>query len=111
MPRDQAQPESQSGDAPFARGVVAVIRAPAAAIALTVARGLAGTDVAGIEVTMTLDEQAFAGSSLRIFAEVMDRFLAVYASTNNFVQLVILSANTGVELRRCAPRQGVQTIL
>jgi type VI secretion system protein ImpG len=65
----------------------------------------------GIEVTMTLDEQAFAGSSLRIFAEVMDRFLAVYASTNNFVQLVILSANTGVELRRCAPRQGVQTIL
>jgi 2-keto-3-deoxy-6-phosphogluconate aldolase len=53
VPRDQAQPESQSGDAPFARGVVAVIRAPAAAIALTVARGLAGTDVAGIEVTMT----------------------------------------------------------
>jgi len=56
VPRDQAQPDSQSGDAPFARGVVAVIRAPAAAIALTVARGLAGTDVAGIEVTMTVPD-------------------------------------------------------
>lgn len=56
MHRDQDRPGPQSGDAPFPRGVVAVIRAPAAAIALTVGRGLAGTDVVGIEVTMTVPD-------------------------------------------------------
>jgi 2-dehydro-3-deoxyphosphogluconate aldolase / (4S)-4-hydroxy-2-oxoglutarate aldolase len=70
----QTRPEPQNG-APFPRGVVAVIRAPAAATALTVARGLAGTDLAGtdvpgielagIEVTMTVPDAPDVIATLR----------------------------------------------
>jgi 2-dehydro-3-deoxyphosphogluconate aldolase/(4S)-4-hydroxy-2-oxoglutarate aldolase len=63
--KDQAQTERGSCTAPFPRGGVAVIRAPAAATALTVARGLAGTAVAGIEVTMTVPDAPGVIATLR----------------------------------------------
>lgn len=65
----------------------------------------------GLEVTLTVDEQAFAGSSLSVFASVMERFFANYVSVNGFVQLVLLSNNTGTELKRCTSRQGLQPLL
>lgn len=67
--------------------------------------------VRGLEVTLTVDEQAFTGSSLSVFANVMDRFFANYVSVNSFVQLILLSKNTGTELKRCASRQGLQPLL
>nr|WP_254613777.1 type VI secretion system baseplate subunit TssF [Burkholderia lata] len=36
----------------------------------------------------------------------MDHFFAVHAPTTSFVQLVVMSANTGREIRRCTPRPG-----
>ncbi len=65
MHLDQARPEPEGGGVPFPRGVVAVIRAPAAATALTVARGLAGTSVVGIEVTMTVPDAPDVIATLR----------------------------------------------
>ncbi|HIE5946811.1 type VI secretion system baseplate subunit TssF [Burkholderia cepacia] len=62
--------------------------------------------VRGLEVTLTVDEQAFAAVSLNAFIGVMDHFFAVHAATTSFVQLVVVSANTGAEIRRCAPRPG-----
>ncbi|WP_230948141.1 type VI secretion system baseplate subunit TssF [Burkholderia territorii] len=62
--------------------------------------------VRGLEVTLTIDEQAFAAASLNTFIVVMDHFFAVHASVTSFVQLVVMSANTGREIRRCAPRPG-----
>lgn len=67
--------------------------------------------VRGIEVTLTVDEQAFAGSSLSTFASVMDRFFSSYVPEISCVQLVLISANTGVELQRCAARQGLMPIV
>ncbi|MEW6342939.1 MAG: type VI secretion system baseplate subunit TssF [Pseudomonadota bacterium] len=67
--------------------------------------------VRGLEVSLTVDEQGFVGSSLCTFASVMDRFFAAYAPAHSFVQLVLISASTGVEIRRCAPRQGVLPLL
>ncbi|MDR6496293.1 type VI secretion system protein ImpG [Paraburkholderia terricola] len=67
--------------------------------------------VRGLEITLTVDEQAFGGSSLSVFANVMDRFFANYASVNSFVQLILLSKNTGAELKRCASRQGLQPLI
>ncbi|VWB35792.1 type VI secretion system protein TssF [Burkholderia lata] len=62
--------------------------------------------VRGLEVTLTVDEQAFAAASLSTFTVVMDHFFAVHAPTTSFVQLVVMSANTGREIRRCTPRPG-----
>lgn len=62
--------------------------------------------VRGLEVTLTVDEQAFAAVSLNAFISVMDHFFTVHAPTTSFVQLVVMSANTGGEIRRCTPRPG-----
>ncbi|WP_413168760.1 type VI secretion system baseplate subunit TssF [Burkholderia latens] len=59
-----------------------------------------------LEVTLTVDEQAFAAVSLNAFISVMDHCFTVHAPTISFVQLVVMSANTGGEIRRCAPRPG-----
>ncbi|KVG74401.1 type VI secretion protein [Burkholderia ubonensis] len=62
--------------------------------------------VRGLEVTLTVDEQAFAAASLSTFIIAMDHFFAVHAPVTSFVQLVVMSANTGGEIRRCTPRPG-----
>ncbi|KLU20265.1 hypothetical protein EOS_42365 [Caballeronia mineralivorans PML1(12)] len=69
------------------------------------------TFVRGIEVRLTVDESAFAGTSMALFAGVMDRLFEPYANVNSFVQLVLLSVGSGAEIRRCAPRQGSAAIL
>jgi len=67
--------------------------------------------VRGIEITATVDEQAFASSSLRVFAGVMDRFFAPYAPANSFVQVVLVSKNIGAEIWRCPPREGAAPLI
>jgi type VI secretion system protein ImpG len=67
--------------------------------------------VRGIEVTATVDEQAFASSSLHVFAGVMDRFFAPYASANSFVQVVLVSKTVGAEIWRCPPRPGAAPLI
>jgi type VI secretion system protein ImpG len=41
----------------------------------------------------------------------MDRMFAPYAHMNSFVELVVVSKNTGVEIERCAPRDGTSPLL
>ncbi|WP_295990243.1 type VI secretion system baseplate subunit TssF [Rugamonas sp.] len=62
--------------------------------------------VHGTEVRMTLDEDAYAGSGMLLFVEVIDQFLGLYVQVNNFIELVVLSQQTGKELIRCKPRSG-----
>lgn len=64
----------------------------------------------GIEVRMTLDEEAFTGSGIHAFAQVIDRFLALYGQINVFSQLIVLSKHNGEELLRCPPRSGNQSL-
>lgn len=47
--------------------------------------------VRGIEITLEIDEQLFAGYSIAVFAGVMERFFAPYAHRNSFVRLQIVS--------------------
>ncbi|MDC8756678.1 type VI secretion system baseplate subunit TssF [Janthinobacterium fluminis] len=58
----------------------------------------------GIAIRMTLDEEAFVGSGVHAFAQLMDQFLALYGQINLSTQLIILSHKTGEELLRCQPR-------
>jgi len=60
----------------------------------------------GTEVRLTLDEEAFVGAGLHLFVQVIDQFFALYVQMNSFIELVILSHQSGEELFRCKPRSG-----
>lgn len=58
----------------------------------------------GVGIRMTIDEQAFAGAGLYVFAQVMDRYFAMNSQLNCFTRLQIVSSQTGEEILTCAPR-------
>lgn len=60
----------------------------------------------GTEVRLTIDEEAFVGAGLHLFVQVIDQFFALYVQMNSFIELVILSHQSGKELFRCKPRNG-----
>lgn len=62
--------------------------------------------ISGLEITLSLDEQAFLEHSMAAFIGVMDRYFARYAPANSFTQLVVLSRTNGAEIRRCPFRAG-----
>lgn len=72
---------------------------------------IGATLVHGLEVRMTVDEEAFAGSSIYVFAEVVNRFFGLYVHVNSFTRLVLRSAQTDRELLRCEPRNGGLTLV
>jgi type VI secretion system protein ImpG len=67
--------------------------------------------VRGIEVALTVDEEAFVGSGVHAFAQIVERFLGLYVHANSFTQLVIKSNKNGEELLRCTPRSGDLSLL
>ena len=56
--------------------------------------------VRGVELRMTLDESAFAGGGLHLFAQVVEHCLRRHTRLDNFVRVVLLSKRDGVELLR-----------
>ncbi|NNG24985.1 type VI secretion system baseplate subunit TssF [Telluria aromaticivorans] len=67
--------------------------------------------VRGVEVRLSIDEEAFIGSGIHAFAQIIERFLALYVHANSFTQLVIVSNKTGEELLTCQPRSGDLSLL
>jgi type VI secretion system protein ImpG len=65
----------------------------------------------GTQVEMEFDEQQFAGSGLYLFAALLDRFLAGYASMNSFSQLTARSTLRKEALGKWPPRAGTQALL
>ena len=65
----------------------------------------------GVEVRITIDEEAYVGSGIDVFARVIEAFLSLSAHVNSFVQLVLVSEQSGEELRRCKPRSGDTALL
>ncbi len=49
----------------------------------------------GLEITLTVDESAFEGSSAFLLGMVLERFFAQYVSTNSFSKLVLRSSERG----------------
>ncbi|MBC7858733.1 MAG: type VI secretion system baseplate subunit TssF, partial [Burkholderiaceae bacterium] len=58
----------------------------------------------GIAIRMRIDEQAFAGASVVVFAQVIERYFALHRQLNCFTQLTIVSDKSGEELIACPPR-------
>ncbi|QNA98192.1 type VI secretion system baseplate subunit TssF [Massilia sp. Se16.2.3] len=67
--------------------------------------------VRGVQVRLSIDEEAFIGSGIHGFAHIVERFLALYVHANSFTQLVIVSAKSGEELFTCTPKSGDLSLL
>ncbi len=65
----------------------------------------------GTEITIQLAPERFTGSGMFLFASVLERFVALYASINSFTQLVATVKGREGMLRRWAPRAGDKTLL
>ncbi len=59
----------------------------------------------GSEITLELDELAFQGNGVFLFASVLERYFARYAAINTFTQLSLVSAQRG-PLKRWPARVG-----
>ncbi|WP_296947772.1 type VI secretion system baseplate subunit TssF [uncultured Massilia sp.] len=58
----------------------------------------------GIGIRLTVDEDAFAGSGLAAFVQVLDHYVALNGQLNCFTRLQVVSQQTGREIAACAPR-------
>lgn len=67
--------------------------------------------VRGIEIFLSFDETALRDVTLSVFAKVLDRYFCAYAPMNSYVQLILLSAQSGAELLRGAPQAGTRPLL
>ncbi len=65
-----------------------------------------GTLVFGINVLLTVDEDAYVGSGLHVFAQVIDHVLGLYGHVNSYCRLLLISHQSGKELLRCLSRNG-----
>ena len=70
-----------------------------------------GTLCRGVEVTVQLDEDRFTGNGMFLFASVLERFLALYASVNSFTRTVTTVARREGEYRRWPARVGDAIVL
>lgn len=97
---------------PVSRRQISGIAAVDSAYATAWIRHQRGTSlVHGSEVRLTIDEDAFVGTGLHLFAQVVDQFFAMAVHINSFVELVILSRQSGKELIRCQPHSGSLKLL
>ena len=62
-------------------------------------------------VEIELDEEQFTGGGAYLFASVMERFFALYASITSFTSLVARTRQRKRELARWAPRAGSKTLV
>ena len=65
----------------------------------------------GLEVTVHLDEDRFAGHGIYLFAAVLERFLGLYCSLNSFSKLIVTTNRREGALRRWLPRAGETVLL
>ncbi|MEO7963803.1 MAG: type VI secretion system baseplate subunit TssF, partial [Gemmatimonadaceae bacterium] len=90
------------------QGLTAVRSAPSFA-RLTTEQGLAF--VRGRRVDVDFDEDHFPGGGMFLFASVLERFLALHATMNSFVQLTARSRQRQRPVREWPPRAGYRTLL
>jgi type VI secretion system protein ImpG len=65
----------------------------------------------GVEITVELDEEKYVGIGAYLFASVLERFVALYASVNSFTTLVYRTKQQGPDVRRWPPRAGEQPVV
>jgi len=64
----------------------------------------------GLSIGVSLDEQEFLSSSPYLFASVLNRFFAMYAGVNSFVQFRVLSEQREGVWKEWPPSAGEQIV-
>lgn len=67
--------------------------------------------VRGIDITLTLDENAFVGSGMVLFGAVLERFFALYCGPNSFTRLTLRSHQQEQEIARWPARAGEALVI
>lgn len=65
----------------------------------------------GMEITIEFDEEKYVGSSLFLFASVLEKFLGLYTTLNSFTQLVATTSQRDKPIKLWPPRTGEQVLL
>lgn len=108
---DLTDPQSEPQAAALARqsieGIVGIGSQRATA---WIGSGELGGFARGLDVFLDLDETKFVGTSGFLFASVMERFLALYASVNSFSRLTAKFKQSESEFKRWPPRAGEQPL-
>jgi type VI secretion system protein ImpG len=99
--------DSASGERQI-QGLTGVRSAPSFARLVT-EQGL--SFVRGRRVDVDFDEEHFPGGGMFLFASVLERFLALHATMNSFVQLTAHSRQRQRPVREWPPRSGYRTLV
>lgn len=67
--------------------------------------------IRGTEITLTIDDRHFVGSSAFLFAAVLNRFFSLYTSINSFTQLAVARVGREGVWYRWQPLSGEQHVL
>ena len=65
----------------------------------------------GIEVEIEIDDLKLTGSSVYLFATVLEHFFALYCSINSFTRVLIRAKSKEGYLKQCPPRAGEKILL
>lgn len=65
----------------------------------------------GVDITLTLDENAFVGSGTYLFGSVLERFFALYCSPNGFTRLTLRSKQQTQEIAQWPARAGQALVI
>jgi type VI secretion system protein ImpG len=65
----------------------------------------------GLEVTVTFDAEHYVGSGVLVFATVLERFFALYASLNSFTRMIAITQQREEPFHQWPPRAGEQILL
>jgi type VI secretion system protein ImpG len=65
----------------------------------------------GFEVELEFDEEQYVGGGVYLFAAVLERFLANYATLNSFTQLTARTLQRKEPLRQWPPRAGQKVLV
>lgn len=90
------------------QGIVAVEARPG--VARVSAPHFAGF-VRGVDITLTVDENAFVGAGTYLFGSVLERFFALYCSVNSFTRLHLHSKQQGREIAQWPARAGQAIVI
>jgi len=67
--------------------------------------------VRGMEITLTLDEQAFVGAGMVLFGSLLERFFALYCGPNSFTRLTLRSRQQEQEIAKWPARTGEALVI
>ena len=99
------------GSAENRKQILGVERVTSRQVARQTGKHIGGGFVRGIETTIQFDEEQYSGRGVFLFAAVLERFLALYASVNSFNQLVATTRQREGVMHRWNPRAGNQNLV